>query len=89
MIGNAIGKRPFALRVPHAFVHGAARVSEGIAYLRNETTIFNREKAREMVQESWACSSEKAMRDFGYREALPLEERLHQTVQWYKTEGWL
>jgi dihydroflavonol-4-reductase len=88
-VGGAIGKNPFAVRVPHAVVHVTAALSEFLAGLRREAATLNREKAREMVQPSWACSSEKARAHFGYREEHSLTENMHRTAQWYLAEHWL
>jgi len=49
---------------------------------------LNREKARE-AKEAWVCSVEKARRDFGYRQEVPLREGMAETVAWYRAEGWL
>ena len=87
--GKAIGKKPFALRVPHAVVHTVGYLSEFLAGLRREAATLNREKAREMVQPSWACSSEKARAHFGYREEHTLEENMLRTAQWYQAQKWL
>ncbi len=88
-VGAAIGKKAVPLRVPHAVVHIAAALSEFVAGLRREAATLNREKGREMVQPSWACSSAKAQAHFGYREEHSLEENMRRTAEWYRSEKWL
>lgn len=88
-VGEALGKRPLALRIPHTVIHGAAAAAEFLAGLRNQAATLSREKAREMVQPAWSCSSAKAMQDFGYHEERSLKENMRQTADWYKTEKWL
>ena len=50
---------------------------------------FGIDKAREARAGSWTCSSAAAARDLGFCVAKPLEERLRQTVDWYREHGWL
>jgi nucleoside-diphosphate-sugar epimerase len=35
------------------------------------------------------CSVEKARRDFGYRQEVPLDDGIRETIAWYQAEGWL
>jgi nucleoside-diphosphate-sugar epimerase len=70
-------------------VHIAAALSEFVAGLRREAATLNREKGREMVQPSWACSSAKAQAHFGYCEEHSLEENMRRTAEWYRSEKWL
>lgn len=88
-VSKAIGKKAFAVRVPHFVVKIAAASSEWLAALSGKSTVFNREKCREIVQASWACSSEKASQDFGYQSQVSLEEGIGLTAEWYKGEGWI
>jgi nucleoside-diphosphate-sugar epimerase len=67
----------------------AALGSELVARVRRRPLIFNLDKAREAVAGSWACSSESLARDTAWRPANTLDERLEQTAQWYREQGWL
>ena len=51
--------------------------------------ILDYEKGRDITQGFWTCSVEKAMRELGYRESLTLEEGVRDTVEWYRSHGWL
>jgi nucleoside-diphosphate-sugar epimerase len=51
--------------------------------------MFNRDKAREMIQEKWVCSSEKAVGDLGWSPRIPVEEGLATTAKWYREHGFL
>ena len=46
-------------------------------------------KAREAVAGSWSCSNQRATDELGYLPAATLDERLHQTCDWYKSQGWI
>jgi nucleoside-diphosphate-sugar epimerase len=86
---RVLGKRAIRIRVPHAIVHGVAGIAEFIGKIRGKTPTLNREKANEITQQSWYCSSDKAVRDFGYQQKWSLEQGIQETINWYKANGWL
>ncbi len=92
-IGNIsskiLGKRVLKLRIPHFMIFTVAAISQFFSYFRKEATILNLEKAREMVQNSWVCSVEKAKRELGYSQKVDLEQGVRDTIQWYRANGWL
>jgi nucleoside-diphosphate-sugar epimerase len=52
-------------------------------------TIFNREKAREMLAPGWLCETEGAKQDLGFIERIPLPRGLKETAAWYREHGWM
>ncbi len=44
---------------------------------------------RPVLAPSWACSAEAAQRDFSFAPPKSLQERLAETVSWYRQERWL
>jgi len=50
---------------------------------------FNTQKGREMVSESWSCTSQKAKNDFGYNPNMTIEVGFKQTITWYREKGWI
>lgn len=85
----ALGKGFLNLKVPHSLVHISAFFAESWAGISGKAATLNTEKAKEVVQESWACSPNKAKRDFGYRQMISLEEGFKRTVAWYRENGWI
>jgi len=67
----------------------AASVSETIAKWKKKADVFNRDKIREALVESWACSPDKARQQLGFEPAAPLQERLNATIAWYREKRWL
>jgi dihydroflavonol-4-reductase len=65
----------------------AAAASEFAARLQGKVSILNRDKAREMAQEAWTCSPERAVSALGFRARYPLAEGLAHTIAWYRTRG--
>lgn len=92
-IGNLsskiLGKRVIKIRIPHFMVYSVAAISQFLSYFKNEATILNLEKAREMVQSNWVCSVEKAKKELGYSQKINLEDGIKQTVDWYIKNNWL
>lgn len=90
MIGAATGgRRPLNVRVPRPLIRGAAALSEAAAAALGRATIFNRDKARELLAAGWLCSTRRAERELGFRTQIDLESGLRETAQWYRRKGWL
>lgn len=84
-----IGKTAFRVKIPEAGVFAIAAVSEFFGLFSRKPVLINLEKARDMVQDYWTCDSSKANRDFGYVQEITLDEGIRNTVEWYKSKGWL
>ncbi len=87
LIGDSMGKRVRALRLPKAVTLIAAASSEMIGRLRDQPRFLSIDKYREAVGGSWACSGSK-LRELGFR-AEPLENRIEQTIEGYRASGQL
>lgn len=89
LIATAMRVRTVPVRIPASLVRLAGAVSEGTAALCRRSVLFNRQKAREFVQESWLCSCEKARRDLGFSPSIALDEGVLSTLDWYRGAGWI
>ena len=90
MIGRALGRsRTLAIPLGHLPVQLAGGVGELIGRIRGRQVIVNLDKAREATAGAWACSAEKARHELGFAVDVPLFERLRQSAEWYRREGWL
>jgi nucleoside-diphosphate-sugar epimerase len=90
LIGRAVGRtRVRVLHTPRWLDFGAARLCEIVAHLRGRQGIFNVDKIREGFAGSWTCSSERIRGELAFAVGAPLEERMRQTGEWYRREGWL
>ncbi|HEX7050393.1 MAG TPA: NAD-dependent epimerase/dehydratase family protein [Longimicrobiales bacterium] len=89
LIGRAVGRPARQVRVPASLVHIAAAMSEWTAALRGRTTLFNREKARELLAPGWLCETDALRRDTGFEAQIPLPEGLRTTAAWYRAQHWL
>ncbi len=90
MIGTALGRRRVLVvpTFPQA-VWPVAVTAETIARVCRRPFTFNFDKAREVRAGSWVCSTQRAADELGFAVGAPLAERLRQTAQWYRENGWL
>lgn len=86
---DALGRKALKLPVPRFLVKPVGAVVEAVSRLTGQYPPLNREKAREIREACLMCSVQKARRDFGYRQEVPLDEGIRETIAWYRKEGWL
>ena len=90
LIGTVLGRRRvFPLRVGKPAVWVVAAVVETVSQIMRRPLYLHIDKAREITAGSWICSPRSAAEDLGFTGKAPLVERLRQTAQWYRSEGWL
>jgi dihydroflavonol-4-reductase len=90
MIGQAFEHRhvfPLHLAIPLVWMVSAG--VEAISQIERRPLYLHIDKAREITAGSWVCSSRAARDDFGFQVGASLVDRLRQTIQWYRREGWL
>src|SRR5690606_24743334 len=89
VVALAVGRRARMVRGTGPLVYVAALASEWSAALEVSATIFNRDKARELLAPGWLCETEAARRDLGFEARIPLPQGLAETAAWYRAAGWL
>lgn len=90
VIQKALGKSfMLKLKLPHFLILSLAGLSEFFGKFSSKPPVFNYEKGIDFIQNYWTCSTEKAKKDFGYKQEMTLEEGMQDTVNWYKQNGWL
>ena len=90
MVAAALGyRRVLVLPIASPVVWMVAACAELAAQICRRPFVFRIDKAREAMAGSWACSSQKAAHELGFSVTTPLAERLRQTAQWYRDQGWL
>jgi nucleoside-diphosphate-sugar epimerase len=88
-LAKAVGRHVRAVHVPPWGIRAAAAVSEFGAAMIGRATIFNREKAEELLAPGWLCDTEAVKRDLGFEVRIPLPQGLVGTANWYREHGWL
>ena len=88
LIARALGIRALAMPWATAMTWTVAAINELRGQIRRRPVKLGLDKAREATAGSWACSCQTMIDDLDFRSPLPLQERLSQTVAWYRKEGW-
>lgn len=89
MVAQAVGRDARVVRVPAGLISVAAAASENLARWSGRATIFNRDKALELLAPGWLCETEAAREKLGFEARIPLADGLRETARWYRNEGWL
>jgi dihydroflavonol-4-reductase len=90
LIAMVLGRRRvFPLRVGKPAVWIVASVVEAASQIMRRPLYLHIDKAREITAGSWICSPQRAVEDLGFSVKATLAERLRQTAEWYRNEGWL
>ncbi|MEI7811026.1 MAG: NAD(P)-dependent oxidoreductase [Ignavibacteria bacterium] len=84
-----LNKKPRLLKVPHCLVYIIAAIAQFFSIFSSKPATLNLEKARDIVQPAWTCSTAKAMRELGYSQHISLEEGIRKTCQWYNKMKWI
>lgn len=85
----ALGKSSLLIRLPRSLIIPLGATSEWVGNLFGKYPPLNREKAREILHATKQCSSNQAAEDFGYRTQMSLEKGIQETIEWYRSQGWL
>jgi nucleoside-diphosphate-sugar epimerase len=89
LLGRTTGHAARLVTVPAGLIRAAAAVSEWAVGLAGRSTMFNRDKARELLAPGWLCDTEDARQELGFVAGTPLERGLRETWDWYRNAGWL
>jgi len=90
MTGAVMGKRRLIpIRLPHLAVLGIAGISGFFGKLSGKPPVLDYEKGRDLIQEYWICSTQKARNEIGYKQQVSLQEGIGETVSWYRQQRWL
>jgi nucleoside-diphosphate-sugar epimerase len=86
---KVLNKKAFRIRIPHFVVFIIAAIAQFFAMFSSKPATLNIEKAKDLTQSYWICDSSKAMRDFGYKQKVSIEEGIKRTCEWYKQMKWI
>ncbi|MCF8260959.1 MAG: NAD-dependent epimerase/dehydratase family protein [Melioribacteraceae bacterium] len=86
---KAFGKNALKIRLPHFLVYGVATVAQFFAMFSSKPATFNLEKAKDFVQKYWTLNVDKAKKELGYKQNMPIQEGVKRTADWYLDNNWL
>ncbi len=84
-----LNKKPIIIKVPHSLVYTIASIAQLIAVFSKQPATLNIEKAKDITQQYWTCDTSKAMKDFGYKQKISIEDGIKRTCDWYKEMKWI
>ncbi len=90
LIGRMVGRRHvLLLHLADPLPWLVAGMVEVVSKLRRRAESVSVDKMREVHASSWASSPVAAEEDLGFLPAASLDERMRQTVAWYRQRRWL
>ena len=89
MLARIFARRVRSFAIPRSLAYGVAAVAELGSAITRKPPVINRDKVTELSQVCWGCSIERARSELGYNPRVAIEDGLRETIQWYRTEGWL
>ena len=89
LIQTALGNWAVRVRIPGPVLMGIASVAEWVGRVTGSAPSLNRTRARDFLEEDWACSVVKAESVLDYRASVTFPEGAQKTVAWYLEKGWL
>lgn len=89
LVAAAVGVRGRVVPVPAPVLRAAAWASETVGRVTGRASIFDRDKARELLAPGWLSDIEPARRALGFEARVALPAGLSDTARWYRNEGWL
>jgi nucleoside-diphosphate-sugar epimerase len=87
--GRVMGRRPRVVSVPEGAVRALGALNSLASVVTRRPKMLDWQKANEVLHPYWLCDISKARRELGYAPAHSLKDGLAETVEWYRSEGWL
>jgi nucleoside-diphosphate-sugar epimerase len=89
MIAKSLGKRRvFTLHCPPLTILTLSTYYEIKKLLTGQNVPYDWSKATES-KNNWCCSPQKATTQLNFKITKTIEERIHETTNWYKENNWL
>jgi dihydroflavonol-4-reductase len=89
-IASVLGKRRAkTIPIPDFVLYTIAGLTQVFSRLAGKPSIVSIDKAREILQPHWICSPEKIKQHIGFVTEVSLQDGLRQTLQWYRSAGWM
>lgn len=90
LVKKTLGKkRVLSLKVPLSLLKVISIVAEDISRLTKKPSTLNRDKYKIMKQRNWECDINPLKADLGFTPKYNLETGLKESLEWYKSNGWI
>ncbi len=84
-----LGKKTVKLVIPAGIVKYLASGLESVFALWGQTPTLNRDKYSVLASKNWRCETTPLQSELGFTADYDLDKGVSETIQWYKTHGWL
>lgn len=88
-ISKSLNKKAIKISIPHFALYSVAALNELAAKLFKKQPYLTRKRLKDLTQQYWLYSSQKAKEDFGFANYTPLDKAFEETTKWYKSQHWL
>jgi dihydroflavonol-4-reductase len=91
-IGKTMGKTYLTLKVPSGFVKMLMQLDNLWAKVSGKSIlppVASRDKMKEAQAPGWVCSNRRICREVGFKPKFDLEKGIQNTVDFYRSAGWL
>jgi nucleoside-diphosphate-sugar epimerase len=89
LLARIFERRVRTIAIPRSLAYFVATAAEAATAISRKPPVINRDKVRDLSQLCWGCSIDRATRELGYSQQIPLEAGFRETIDWYRREGWL
>ncbi len=90
LAGKLLGKKNILqIKIPLCLLYLISCLSEFIFRIAGKTSTLNRDKFKLMKRRNWECEIRPLINDLGFHPEYHLEQGLKESIDWYKTNGWL
>lgn len=88
IVKSVLNKKTLSFTIPKFVLKSVTNAFEFAGKLKGQVPILNKERLKEFEAFNWSVDS-SALLSLGYEPKYFLENGLPQTLEWYKTNGWL
>jgi UDP-glucose 4-epimerase len=88
-IAQAMSVTPRFVHLPAAVARAMGAAGDLYTRCRGKAALINSQKIRELLQDSWTCSSRRIQEELGFRTRFSLAQGIGETLAWYREHSWL
>ncbi len=89
IIANAVGVNARRIVLPSFLIYPVAWWRQLGGRMVGKAPILSPQKVPEILARYWVLDHGRAERELGFRASVSLDEGIRQTVDWYRSVGWL
>ncbi len=88
-IADSLSLKTFGFTIPFFVLDAAVVVTGLIDKVTGKKSLLNPEQMAKAKARNWDCDIADLVKDFDYQAEFSLQDAIHETTQWYKSNNWL